>query len=48
MDDLPDNGEPELDDENEEDAIVVRDKDGIVVQMEEAFDVTKLSDGAKN
>ena len=48
MNDLPDDGEPEpdlvSDDEDEEDAIIVRDTDGIVVQMEEEFDVAKLSD----
>ena len=44
---LPDDGEPEPDVEpsdDDEDAIVARNKDGIAVQMEEEFDVAKLCD----
>ena len=48
MVDLPDDGEPEPDleprDDEGEDAITVRTKDGIDVQMEEGFDVAKLCD----
>ena len=48
MVDLPDDGEPKPDlepsDDGEEEAIIVRNKDGTVVQMEEEFDfVAKLS-----
>jgi len=48
MNELPDDSEPEpdlvSDDEDGEDAIIVRDTGGIVVHMEEELDVAKLSD----
>ena len=47
--DLPDDGDPEpgleSDDEHEEGAIIVRDSDGLGAQMEDGFEVAKLSDG---
>ena len=42
---LPEDGEPEtgLLDDDDDNAIIVRNEDGIVVQIEEEFNVTKLS-----